>query len=153
MGTKKIFIIPLIIVAIVVFVIFLLIFWTNSWGAAERQKIFKASHSEILSSCREMINNRHNYRNDRSDINAKPGDPVVLKAKGGLQDQSVQKVIREMNPKYIALYEDHALICFSALPRIYIIAFKDGAEQYGSKKIIDGLWYWNGRHYKKSFLE
>ena len=101
--------------------------------------ILHADHKAILAACRTMIAERQNYRNDREDSISKPGDPVIIYP---VKKSEVPAIIKNMHPepKYILIYKDHVEICFSALPRVYLYGFAEGAEQEWGTKLIDGLW-------------
>jgi hypothetical protein len=54
-------------------------------------------------------------------------------------------IIKEMNPVAIQVTNRDVLIVFEKKgSRPFLLAFREGVPQYGSSKIIDGLWYWNG---------
>jgi hypothetical protein len=96
--------------------------------------ILHADHQAILAACRTMIAERQNYHNQRPDSKNRPGDPVWP------SKDEFPTVIKNLDPRYIIVDKDHVVICFSALPRVYLYGFAEGAEQYGTRKLIDGLW-------------
>ena len=101
--------------------------------------ILHADHKAILAACRTMIAEKGNYHNDRQDSTSKPHDPVLIYP---VKKSAVPEIIKNMRPepKYILIYVDHVEICFSALPRVYLYGFAEGAEQDWGTKLIDGLW-------------
>lgn len=56
----------------------------------------------------------------------------------------IPSIVRQLKPVRVILNEDSAVICVWPYPRIYVCAFRIGAREYGTKKLIDGLWYYDG---------
>jgi hypothetical protein len=108
------------------------------YGMHLKRPIFHGDHPAMLAACRTMIAERQSYHNDRQDSQSTLGDPVIIQP---VRNSEVPTIIKNMNPAYIRIYKDHVLICFSALPRVYLLGFAEGAKQYGAIKLIDGLWY------------
>ena len=70
---------------------------------------------------------------------------VVLRRKRILNDEDIPSAIRALRPSYVAVSTNHVLICLSAFPRMYVLGFSANSEQYGTDRLIDGLWYYTGR--------
>jgi len=104
----------------------------------EMYQLRHANHAEILTACREMIAHRNLYGDDI--LGHKPyvgiSAPIPL---------NVPKAIRKLNPKEIAIMEDSVSINLSPyFSRIFLLGFKTGADQYGTFRYTDCLWFWNG---------
>jgi len=113
----------------------------RSWGTDKKRMLLNLNHAEILSVCRNMISNRRNYRNDnhgRSDV-------ILLNPHIAPLEESVPYIIRETKPSYISISADQVQICYSALPRIYLVAFAEGTRQHGVTQLVDGLWLSDGK--------
>jgi hypothetical protein len=105
------------------------------WGAHLERQISHGDNQAILLACRTMIAERQNYHNHRPDSNTRPGDPVWP------SKDEIPAIIKNMHPepKYIVIDKNHVLICFSALPRVYLVGYAEGAKQNGGRQLIDGL--------------
>ena len=103
-----------------------------------------ADHARILSACREAITNRSSYRNDKAQwgIAYKDKDDVVILPP---LPENLPQAIRELRPSDVIISDNVVLINLS-LPftRMGLLGFKPGAEQYGTFKYIDGLWFLGG---------
>ncbi|MDD5676856.1 MAG: hypothetical protein PHW60_02555 [Kiritimatiellae bacterium] len=102
-----------------------------------------ADHALILAACRQAVEHRCEYRNDKDQWGALHEDTVLILAPLPLE---IPEPLRKLNPIHLIINEDQINISMP-LPfcRIGLKAFKSGAEEYGTFKYIDGLWFWNGR--------
>jgi len=98
------------------------------------EKVRKADHAAILSACRSIISN--SIASNRPPFSIGRGDPLFT--------NTVPSPILNLSPAYVTIMPDHAMICLSALPRVYVLAFATNAVQYGGEKLIDGLWLSHG---------
>jgi len=114
------------------------------WMASMQRSIYVADPVALLSACREMINNRAADSIGTNPSSAKTS-AIVIDDKRRLNAESIPSIVRQLKPVRITLDKDRALICVWPYPRIYVIGFSAGAKEYGTKKIVDGLWYYNGR--------
>lgn len=101
----------------------------------------------VLAACRQLITDlkQHpEWRRKDLDIYGKatsaPGDYLYAVA----PRDKWPRILADLEPGYIALDDEHVMICLSAIPRVYILGFAEGAKQYGTEKLVDGLWYSNG---------
>ena len=107
-------------------------------------------HYALLAACRDMVTHRDDYRTNKSYLySASDPGSVYLTPKAAPFDDAVPKVVRDLRPFYIFIKKDCVIITghYSGLTcgtRIGIVGFAEGASQYGTRKYIDGLWYWNG---------
>jgi hypothetical protein len=101
-----------------------------------------ADHAVILSACREAIENRASYRNDKPKWGTLHEDDVLL-----LQPlpTNLPKAIRDLNPHVIIIRPDYTMLNFNVpFFRMGLLGFRSGAHQFGTFQYIDGLWFWNG---------
>ena len=99
-------------------------------------------HARILSACREAIENRASYRNDKDRWPTLHQEDVLL-----LQPlpANVPKAIRDLHPRDVVIRPDYVMInWFIPFYRIGLLGFRSGAKQFGTFEYIDGLWFWNG---------
>lgn len=107
-----------------------------TWLSAMSRPIYRADHRALLAACRDMIDRRDSLQGTRE------GREVVIYSQHiGSQ---IPSVVRQLKPVRIILSNDRATICVWPYPRIYVCAFRIGAEESGTKKLIDGLWYYDG---------
>ncbi len=116
-------------------------------------RIYRADHQSLLVACRELIAARTNYGAYRLNL---PYDPrstnwVELNEQF-IATNSIPSVIRKLRPKAIWIYEDSAQI-FMHAPRTSVLAFAEGVHQYGTYKLMDGLWFWNGHEPGRNYGE
>ena len=102
----------------------------------------KADHTAILSACRESIQHRDDYRNDKDKWGTLHEDDVLVLAP---LPPDIPQPLRNLHPHHIIIREQHIIVNMG-LPfcRLGLIAFPKGQEEYGTFKYIDGLWFWNG---------
>jgi len=114
------------------------------WIGYRLFRLQHADHALILSACREAIQNRASYRNDRDKWATLHEDDVLLLPP--IPD-NCPKVIRDLKPEYVIIRPDSAMLNLS-IPfcRICLLGFRPGAEQFGTFQYIDGLWFWNGKN-------
>lgn len=114
-------------------------------GHFARQKLFQADHVAVLAACRELISNRQSFPTCTDPSSWQDPDKRVLVVGGSTIDDSVPRVVRELDPIYIRIGTNSVLIRLNARgSREYFLAFADGAEEYGTRELCPGLWYWNG---------
>lgn len=104
-------------------------------------KVEKLKHCDseaVLTAGREIIINSSKYRKYSTNQNGKNIYPVFLESYN--EPPFLPSALKSLDYKYIGIYKDRVLICFSVMPRIYINIFDENAEEFGSEKIIDGLW-------------
>lgn len=106
-----------------------------------QKPIYDANPDALLRACRVLMTHRHELHNESGNSRGKPaflgsGTPEFVK--------TVPEAVKTLRPAYIAVWKDHVLVCIRALPRTYVLAFSENAKQYGTRRIIDGLWYYNG---------
>jgi len=82
----------------------------------------------LLSACRALIAQYQlDHGSEMSNGGQFPVPPDMVAA------------INALRPKYVTVRRDHVLICISVIPRLYVLAFADGADQFGRGILMDGL--------------
>lgn len=52
-----------------------------------------------------------------------------------------------LHPRYICIRSDYVLVALDTPgERTVLLGFRKGAHQFGTRQLIDGLWYWNGKY-------
>lgn len=112
----------------------------------EMHNLAHVDHQRLLQACRELIVNRHTYKNSNPRWFPIPHPEIVeLDQTVAPFGQEIPEIVRRMNcqifirENYVTLFVPH----FS-LSRMFILGFREGVEQFGTFKYIDGLWFWNG---------
>lgn len=105
-------------------------------AARLHSQLRRADHPAVLATCRKMI----------ADARATRGEDNLPESRFENLADPVAKPqdVPGLNPSYLVVRKDHVMMCFSALPRVYLLAFSEGAEQCGNEKLIDGLWISSG---------
>ena len=110
-------------------------------------RIKTADHTTILRECREMVDRRATYENNRASwpVSVVDSNDVCLGPFTTPIDASIPKEVRNLRPHRIIIRRDYVLIdCGPPLTRQWVLGFREGARQFGTVKLIDGLWIWNG---------
>ena len=111
--------------------------------APEVEKIDKADHKRMLAECRDMLNNKEEYK--KNDIVTDYVSQPYIYIDNYYRMINLPSYIKSLEPNSITLHGDRAHLDFDVVgKRMSVLAFKEGASEYGTKKYIDGLWYWDG---------
>lgn len=115
-------------------------FWT--WH--EKRRVFQGDHEALLLACRQLIRDRPIYvaRAAKSPYSPDCTNCVLSLGQDAIAT-TVAQVIRELRPKEVVIGKDYVWIRLK-VPRVDVLAFAEGAKQFGTIKMIDGLWYWDG---------
>lgn len=125
--------------------ILLSLFQERRRGLHIRQQILAQDFSCLLTGCRDLIEKRTVLVNDWADRKGESQGTIVLDSKIRPFGNEVPSVIRDLKPIYIAIENDRVFVNMSKIPRNAILGFATNAPQFGSVKLIDGLWLWTGR--------
>ena len=107
------------------------------------ERVSQLNYPAILDACRGMISNRQIYAHSDLRIpSTLPAEVIVLRPELRPLDESVPTLIRDLNANEITIAEDH--VCLWLDFRVLVLGFADGAKQFGTEKLIDGLWYFDG---------
>ena len=125
--------------------ILLSLFLERRRGLQVRQRILAQDFSCVLAGCRELIEKRTVFVNDWADRKEESQETIVLDSKIRPFGNDVPSVIRVLKPNYIAIDNDRVFVNMGTMPRNALLGFATNAPQFGSVKLIDGLWLWTGR--------
>jgi hypothetical protein len=111
----------------------------------QRMRIYQIDPGTLLVACRTLIAEKAGYRHDDSTLAVRtdPGTVVLDPSVAPLQT-NIPSVIRDLNPKLIVIGSNKVTVCLWTLPKRYLFGFAEGASEYGSEKITNGLWLWYG---------
>jgi hypothetical protein len=111
-------------------------------GNRIKRRLYKADHTRILADGRALIAvidalpSSEKYRETRSWAwIGNRTDPLFRKY--------VPQSIDLLNPSYAAVSDKEVMLCFSLLPRVYLLVFQTNTQEYGSVCITNGLWLSN----------
>ncbi|MCX7008437.1 MAG: hypothetical protein NTY53_14505 [Kiritimatiellaeota bacterium] len=107
-----------------------------------RQHLLNADHPALVTACREMIQARDEYaRMWKSFLE----HAVVWDAEDGALNGNVPEAIRAQNPRRIMIYTNHIVVVLHTdASRIAFVGFTEEAEEFGTTRLTNGLWYWRG---------
>ena len=85
-----------------------------------------------------MIAKRNSYQGKRTDW---PADEVFLEFRGLGVDPKIPKVIRNLHREFAIIRSNSVMIAVSGgFNHLAFEAYAEGAEESGTKKLINGLW-------------
>lgn len=111
----------------------------------QRHRVYQTNPSVLLEACRTLIAEKGTYRHDdaRLAVRTDPGT-VVLDPSIAPLETNVPSVIRDLNPKLVIIESNKVTVCLWTLPARFVLGFAEGAEEYGSERLTNGLWLWYG---------
>jgi hypothetical protein len=132
---------------IVITIILLITLWLTVWYVRRpmklaRERAFSANHAEILAACRVLLNNR-NALVDESRPSRVPNSYIYLSGHSPQFSNAAPRALIEFHPREIGVYTNYVLIHIADGTRDYLVGFAEGAEEFGTTELVDGLWYWN----------
>jgi|GEM_PF-3181303 len=139
------------IIAVFAFICFLGITKTliNRNSFKVRQQILSQDYSILLAGCRDLIGKRCVLKSDWPDDKSRPEGTISLDSKVKPFGDEVPKVIRDLKPVDIVIYEDCVFINMGTAPRNVIVGFIAGyskdIDQREAVRLTDGLWLFTGR--------
>ena len=100
----------------------------------------------VLDACREMVSRRMVYAMEGQPPGVEHlGDRILLKPRSGPSAPPLPRAVAALRPRLIVLYPEYAVIRLHVPHRrIAIIGFSPDGQEFGTEKIIDGLWFWDG---------
>ena len=140
----------LIFVAITAMIFMLFLVATTIGVRLAARKYDRCDHSALLAACREMLAHRTSFTNSPNFRQPRSGEKATISL---FRDPAgygpdIPLIIRELNPRYLLIREDSIIIAdppsYPAMRRGVIAFAPDTGNQYGTRKYIDGLWFWNG---------
>lgn len=91
----------------------------------------------VLTACRQMLETFAPNENQ-------------LYTEVSLVDRRIPHILKIMRLRCIDVSKDDVYISLDEPGRIGLLAFREGATQYGTSMITNGLWYWNGTPSKET---
>jgi len=105
-------------------------------GRRGRERILSANHPALLAACRELITTRQSYSNEQQVSWA---DGIYINGNSP-QFRRAPQIIQDLRPLHIRVNPHCVLIYVALPPRAVVFGYAEGAEQFGTTKLIDGLW-------------
>jgi hypothetical protein len=114
------------------------------WRWHKKQLLFRANHQAILLACRQVIRDREMYSGYPWKLSYLPAATNWYLLSGrDILTNPVPQAIRDLGPRDLVVGSNIVQI-YTHTPRVSLLAFAEGAPQFGTVKLIDGLWYWDG---------
>ncbi len=103
----------------------------------------------LLGACRRIIADRNAGR-----ISSASSNGTVEVNIGGSNVQSFAWLPNDivwLRPRYLSIHTNYVVVILeTSSRRTGFIGFKDGVEQFGTRQVLDGLWFWNGHYGRKA---
>lgn len=104
------------------------------------------NHQELLNSSIRLIRNYKTYRSKWAGKAGVFADYLIISPDASKSwEEDIPLIIRNLDPKYLQIYDGKLLIAIRTFPRIAILVFAEEQNEYGTKRIQPGLWFWNGK--------
>ena len=108
------------------------------------RRIDAADQDTILAACRQIMNERPQYTNDLDPTVTWMEEWVTVKRGSHDYRRRLPAAVRDLNPYWVLIGTDQVVVSVNPIPaRVYLRAFSPKAKQFGSRKLIDGLWILN----------
>ena len=105
----------------------------------------------ILAACRELMSDPERYRHHPCRPQWADASLVILVPSTNCAISDLQKGLIVLRPLMIDIRTDRVIVRLNVPDRrIYLVAFAQGVRQFGRRKVIDGLWFWNGYESKEN---
>jgi hypothetical protein len=124
-----------------------LAFWTVEevlfWGPARRarRRVEAVVPQSILAACRDLMAQRSVFQGEEV---VPDSEWVHVKLSSPEHQKMLPPPLVSLKPMWILIKTNHVTVGVHPPPcRVYLRAFAPGAKEFGSIKIIDGLWYQN----------
>jgi len=90
----------------------------------------------VLSACRKLL----------SEVKPFEGEGCIIIGWEGFSDSQVPKILHDMQPKNLVVGVNHVDIQLDMQQyrAVFLLAFRENTEQYGTSAITNGLWFWGG---------
>jgi hypothetical protein len=108
----------------------------------------------LLAECRSLI--AETRTEDVSGVRRQRDsqDEIIFNAADDPIPQSIPLVVRLLRPRTIIITGDYVMVILDVPGRrVGLLAFRQGAEEFGTTKMTDGLWFWNGRFESEEMQE
>ncbi len=116
---------------LVVIVMALAVLIANIWWIhIKKTRLLECDHPAVLAACRQLLADSDEPSSGRNQVVLRPP-----------YSDTTPRILQEMKPRYIVVQKDRVLLRFGSMPKMYLNAFRKGAEEYGKRELIDGLWY------------
>lgn len=109
-------------------------------SAEQRRIILGAEHGTLLKALRTLMNSPEAWQR-HSGQDRDGNDFFVVRKQDAQFKELVPPVLVQADAKYLIAYTNVSIVLLSALPRMYLLAFNEGVQEYGGEKITNGLWF------------
>ena len=104
------------------------------------ERIRQGDHAALLSACRSLMENGHTFTNDPVVTWARSWQASVARD-SEQYNRSMPPAIKDLTPKWVRITTNQVYLYFWDVPRrMCVRAFATNAHQFGTEKLVDGLW-------------
>ncbi|MFA5205143.1 MAG: hypothetical protein WC708_12150 [Lentisphaeria bacterium] len=112
----------------------------HSRNQAIRQ-IRNADHPAVLAACRALMTDVDNFKCDHEMPSWQAGWKAVVDNGSAQYEDKIPATIKALNPQSISITSNQVYLFYWNSPvRLSVRAFGPTAKQFGTEKLIDGLW-------------
>jgi hypothetical protein len=111
--------------------------WRVNQAKNEIERFLRPGPVLVLNACRNMMGERETLKSIKGAYVRNGG--VVLGRESVLQDNRVPSAIKEIQPSSVFITSNYVQIC-GAMPRVSLLAFREGEIGEGSEMVTNGLW-------------
>lgn len=116
----------------------------NAQTDSELAQIDTRDFASLLAGCRQLIGQYHTLQNDWSN---RPmfEDDRVLDPEITDFSTNVPTAIRDLKPAHVIVRTNYALVRLNTpFVRASYLGFAENADEFGTRRLIPGLWFWTG---------
>ena len=116
----------------------------NDQTRAELARMQSHDPVSLLAGCRQLIAQYDVVQNDWSN-RPDTADDRVLDPQITPLGTNVPQAIRDLKPWFVIVRTNYVLVrLYTPFARASYLGFAEHAEEYGTRRIIPGLWFWSG---------
>lgn len=141
----------ILLLLIIVVAWFFLFHMTDKWLYSDSwhfEKQIKGHNlKEVLRDSRIVISNSDAlFIGDDRIKGSRDEDGIYLDRELLLTDTNIPCTLKSFNPYWIYVRKEYLVISLNVYERrIWMVAFSEGANQFGNQQVMNGLWFWNGK--------
>lgn len=108
-----------------------------------KARIFSGNYPALLAACRQLIQNSSTFTNEWTE-SWRPDGAIFIPRDSAQFSNSVPKAIQDLRPHYVMITRNYVMVYVALPPRALLYGYTEGAEESGTVKLMDGLWYSDG---------
>lgn len=109
------------------------------------QRIGTNSYADVLAACRTLIPQEGREIPLQLEKLKKEDVAIIIYPSYQGFNDLIPGVVRGLQVKFVTVNRDFVLMPLDlSNRRLALVAFRDGAQEFGSAELLPGLWCWNG---------